>query len=78
MNAETPRAVKAKHNSWGKYKISRQDSDYKLYCIARNTSTNLIRNVKRMYKQGFSSKAKDDAKHFWKYVKSKTFVSSIG
>ena len=76
VNSETLHAVKTKHNSWEKYRISRQDNDYKLYCIARNKATKLIRNVKRMYEQAISSKVKDDAKHFWKYVKSKTSVKS--
>ena len=78
MNSETLHAVKTKHNSWEKYRFSRQDNDYKLYCIARNKATKLIRNAKRVYEQGIFSKVKDDAKHFWKYmyVKSKTSVKS--
>ena len=76
MNSETLYAVKAKHNSLEKYKISRQDSDYKLYCIVRNNAIKLIRNANRTYEQGIFSEVKNDAQHFWKYVKSKTSVKS--
>ena len=47
-----------------------------MYCVSRNKVTCSVRNAKKEFEKNISIRAKDDPKHFWKYVKSKTTVKS--
>ena len=43
--------MKTKHALWEKYKVSRQQNDYKMYCVSRNKVTCSVRNAKKELKR---------------------------
>lgn len=72
MTGETLNHIKKKRHAWNKYMATKRNDDYEEYKRVRNTTNEVVKNSKRSYEKSISQKSKNEPKHFWRYVKSKT------
>ena len=76
MTNENFQKVKKKHQTWNKYKRTRNDEDYKLYCRARNQERKAARQAIKAFEKNIAKNIKSNPKSFHKYVQSRTKVKT--
>ena len=74
MSRNTLKLVKHKHQSWVKYKNTKQLQDFQRYKYMRNQVTHGIRKDRRNFENKLAMETKSNNKVFWKYVNSKRQV----
>jgi len=72
FNKEAKKSVKKKYELFKKYMKSMASLDYRNYLNSRNECNRNIKKAKREYERKLAKDCKNNPKHFWKFVQSKT------
>lgn len=72
LDENTLKKRKVKTAAWRKYRRTRTEADYKIYCKARNQLRNMTRSAHKRIEKGVVRDAKANPKRFWKYVNGKS------
>ena len=69
---EAKKSIKKKQELYKKYLKTQKQYDYKKYLEYRNECNRVIKQAKREYERKLAGECKNNPKHFWKFVSSKT------
>ena len=63
MDGPVRNSIKRKYNLFKRFLHTKNNSDFKKYIEARNSTTKVIRNAKKMYEEKIASESKSNPKH---------------
>ena len=66
--------IRNKEKAWLRYRARKTPFRRHFYITARNTATLTVRSAKYAYEKKVALDSKENSKHFWSYVRSKTNV----
>ncbi|XP_076038458.1 uncharacterized protein LOC143023740 [Oratosquilla oratoria] len=74
MTRRVLNALDKKEAAWQRYRARKTPRRRQIYNHIRNKATEEVRKAKFVFEKNVANNAKDNSKHFWAYVRSKTNV----